>query len=307
MCRMDVHKINVADLLKSIAGDRTIDWVLNPGNAGDSLISAGTVQLLTDRNIPFRSINDYDHYDSTGRILCYSGGGCFVPYYSFGRDFLSKHLERADRIILLPHTIDGNEDFLASLRSNVTLICRESASYMHCRRVTKVDVYAADDLAFSLDARKFLARRARWLARLMEMFGAQSADSLSHRDPRISVKMQERYRNFLTNAKVTKTLAVWREDVERNEQRPVNAENDIANIFGIESSYGLPAMLTSAEYFLRAVDLFEAIRTDRLHVAVAGAILGKDVEIFPNSYFKNRAMYEFSLRRYPNVRFVEWT
>jgi SAM-dependent methyltransferase len=66
-------------------------------------------------------------------------------------------------------------------------------------------------------------------------------------------------------------------------------------------------MLTSAEYLLRAVDQFETIRTDRLHVAVAGVLLGKKVEIYPNSYFKNRAMYDFSFKRYPGARFIEWS
>lgn len=46
------------------------------------------------------------------------------------------------------------------------------------------------------------------------------------------------------------------------------------------------------------------MRTDRLHVAIAGALLGKSVELHANSYFKNRAVYQFSLRSFPSVRFV---
>src|SRR5262245_14120718 len=145
---MIVEKISVADLLKTVAAGRTIDWVLNPGNAGDSLIVAGTVQLLVDHNIPYRWINDYEGYDGTGRIVCYSGGGCLVPYYDFAHNFLARHHERAAHVVLLPHTVDGNEDLLAAFGSNVTLICREAASYVHCLKVSKgANVYAADDLA----------------------------------------------------------------------------------------------------------------------------------------------------------------
>jgi exopolysaccharide biosynthesis predicted pyruvyltransferase EpsI len=289
---MAVEKISVPDFLKSVAAGQTIDWVLNPGNAGDSLIVAGTVQLMSDHGISYRCINEYDRYDSTGRIMCYSGGGCLVPYYTFGRDFLMRHHERAQHIVLLPHTVDGNEDLLAAFGSNVTLICREEISYQYCRRASRAQVYAADDLAFSLAAKQFLT---------------QPQNALSLRDEKISARLLSRYREFLAHAGGENTLAAWREDVEQNVKRPMAASHDIANVFGIESTYGLGAMLTSAEYFLRTVDHFATIRTDRLHVAVAGVLLGKRVEIYPNSYFKNRAMYEFSLTRYPGARFVEWS
>jgi exopolysaccharide biosynthesis predicted pyruvyltransferase EpsI len=289
---MAVEKIRVADILKTVANGRTIDWVLNPGNAGDSLIVAGTVQLLTDHGIPYRCIHDYERYDGTGRILCYSGGGCLVPYYDFGHNFLARHHEHAEHLVLLPHTVDGNEDLLAAFGSNVTLICREATSYAHCRRTSiRANVYAADDLAFSLAAREFLQ--------------GPRAD-LALRDQAVAAKMQPRYLEFLDRTEEGKTLVVWREDVERSGSRSDPPRHDIANTFGIESTYGLAAMLTSAEYFLRAIDHFDAIRTDRLHVAGAGALLNKKVEIYPNSYFKNRAMYDFTLRQYPDVHFVDW-
>jgi exopolysaccharide biosynthesis predicted pyruvyltransferase EpsI len=288
-----VEKVDVADLLKSIAAGREIDWVLNPGNAGDSLIVAGTVQLLTSHDIPYRCIFDYDHYDGTDRIVCYSGGGCLVPYYTFAREFLARHHERAAHVVMLPHTIVGNEDLLGGFGRNVTLICREAFSYRHCRAAARAaDVHVADDLAFRLDARVFLSR---------------PSGPLGHRDEAVEVKMRERYRDFFLSRAVGRSaLAVWRGDVERSKRRMEPAQHDIANTFGIESIYGPAAMLTSAEYFLRTVDQFQEIRTDRLHVAVAGALLGKRVEIYPNGYFKNRAMYDFSLRTFPGVTFVEW-
>jgi exopolysaccharide biosynthesis predicted pyruvyltransferase EpsI len=288
-----VEKVDVADLLKSITGGREIDWILNPGNAGDSLIVAGTVQLFNDHDIPYRCIHDYADYDGANRIVCYSGGGCLVPYYSFAREFLIRHHKRAAHVIVLPHTIDGNEDLLGEFGRNVTLICREVSSYRHCRAAVKAaDVHAADDLAFGLEVRAFLSRLP---------------GPLGHRDEAIEAKMRARYRDFfLSRATGRSSLAVWREDIERSERRTQPPQHDIANTFGIESIHGPAAMLTSAEYFLRTVDQFQEIRTDRLHVAVAGALLGKRVEIYPNGYYKNRAMYDFSLRKFPTVTFVEW-
>jgi exopolysaccharide biosynthesis predicted pyruvyltransferase EpsI len=44
--------------------------------------------------------------------------------------------------------------------------------------------------------------------------------------------------------------------------------------------------------------------TDRLHVGIFSAILGKETYLYPNSYFKNKGVYEYSLRKFPNVKFV---
>ena len=42
-----------------------------------------------------------------------------------------------------------------------------------------------------------------------------------------------------------------------------------------------------------------------LHLAIAGALLGKPVECYPNSYFKNEAVYHFSMKdRFPNVQWM---
>jgi exopolysaccharide biosynthesis predicted pyruvyltransferase EpsI len=51
-----------------------------------------------------------------------------------------------------------------------------------------------------------------------------------------------------------------------------------------------------AYYLLFFIKQFDIINTNRLHVCLAGAILGKEVNFYPNSYYKNRAVYEFSMK-----------
>lgn len=46
------------------------------------------------------------------------------------------------------------------------------------------------------------------------------------------------------------------------------------------------------------------IYTDRLHVAILGAMLDKPVSFFGNSYHKNRGVYDYSLSDNPNITFV---
>jgi hypothetical protein len=51
--------------------------------------------------------------------------------------------------------------------------------------------------------------------------------------------------------------------------------------------------------FLWTVARHELIRTDRAHVMIAAAMLGKRVEYWPSNYHKLRALAEFSLATYP--------
>lgn len=46
------------------------------------------------------------------------------------------------------------------------------------------------------------------------------------------------------------------------------------------------------------------VYTDRLHVAILSAILGKETYLYPNSYHKNKGVYELSLHGFPNVKFI---
>lgn len=45
--------------------------------------------------------------------------------------------------------------------------------------------------------------------------------------------------------------------------------------------------------------------TDCLHVGTLSAILGKEIFLYPNFYYKNKGVYEFSLHKFPNVRFID--
>ncbi|MBI1249055.1 hypothetical protein GC197_14585 [bacterium] len=48
--------------------------------------------------------------------------------------------------------------------------------------------------------------------------------------------------------------------------------------------------------FFEILDHCKVIHTDRLHVAIAGCLLHREVHLYPGSYFKNRAVFESSIR-----------
>lgn len=59
--------------------------------------------------------------------------------------------------------------------------------------------------------------------------------------------------------------------------------------------------------FLELVARFAVIFTDRLHIAIAGAVLGADVRLLDGNYGKNAEVYEMSLHpTFPTVQLCEW-
>lgn len=54
---------------------------------------------------------------------------------------------------------------------------------------------------------------------------------------------------------------------------------------------------------LAYLDQFDQIVTNRLHIGILAGLLHKEVDFYPNNYFKNKAVYEFSMRdQFPHVR-----
>ena len=61
---------------------------------------------------------------------------------------------------------------------------------------------------------------------------------------------------------------------------------------------------TPIDGFLARIAAVDEVHTNRLHVGIAGAMLGRKVTFYDNDYFKNRAIFRTSIEPYyPNVRF----
>ncbi|MBU1558012.1 DUF4254 domain-containing protein [Patescibacteria group bacterium] len=91
------------------------------------------------------------------------------------------------------------------------------------------------------------------------------------------------------------TLNSFRVDVESN-KKELPADNE-------DISYDGWCMKPLQEFLVK-IQKYEEVRTDRLHVAIASAMLGKRVLFYSNSYYKNMAVYEYSLKKYPEVIFI---
>ena len=151
-----VHDLRepVATFLSAYAGMEII-FVPNPGNCGDALIATGTVQAFRRAGVRYRPIGSDE--DLSGKHVFLGGGGNLVPQYRDMRDLLEK-VWKAERVILLPHTIRENIDLIAKLDSRFALFCRDLPSFNHVRHVNPtVSCILAHDMAFHLDVDGFLS------------------------------------------------------------------------------------------------------------------------------------------------------
>ncbi|MEX0676732.1 MAG: hypothetical protein WD063_06625 [Pirellulales bacterium] len=89
----------------------------------------------------------------------------------------------------------------------------------------------------------------------------------------------------------------FRTDAESGRCRTIPPTNDDISLKGNQFTDVSPLVDTVAK--------FESIHTDRLHVAITGCLLAKKVFLYPNSYFKNRAVYLSSIKdQFDNIEFM---
>lgn len=247
-----MEELDLKHFLEKYRGT-SVDFCRFPGNYGDSLIWHGTKILLNKLDI-------HENYveipsSKSNDVLFIDGGGNFVDYYSDIKDFLVKKPDLYKEIVILPHTIFGDEQInvLNSLSGNVTVFCREKVSFEFLKeKFTNGNLYLWHDCAFYNEFQKILNGQG--------------------------------------------VLNAFREDKESVIESTPESNYDI--------SYNGYATKPLNE-FVKYLSKYEEINTDRLHVAICGTLLGKKVNLFPNSYYKNRAVFDYSLSRFPNISFVE--
>jgi exopolysaccharide biosynthesis predicted pyruvyltransferase EpsI len=274
-----------AELLRAASRERVL-YYPNPGNAGDSLIAAATYQIFSAYDISY----DVDEFrggiDPTAfndRILIIGGGGNLIDLYSNVRNILNAAVGRAKQIILLPHTVRGNEELLRSLPNYVTIICREAISYQHCVKYCReAEVVLGHDMALFCDTQTILtnaeyarAGNARTQQNYAEHAQKRGLDNIPEQGP---IK-------FCFRADREKTF----------DARSIPNNLDISDVF----RYGcIERRAFIASYcVLKFLSGSERVFTDRLHVGIGSYLLNIPCELYDNSYGKNSSIFLHSLSR----------
>ena len=263
---------DMQEFMSRFANRDDVVYITNPGNAGDNLIGQGTLQLMDTVGVRYQ----FGHCNSVYRnkTLLYAGGGNFVPMYTHFKHFLANNVA-SNQIVLLPHTIYGNESIIKSLPDSVVIVCREPVSYAHVHKLitNKRNVLLAHDMAFHVNLEK------------LEVVPIPPREEAEDR---------------------CKTLHAYRLDVEYNPSiNPPKDNIDVSNLF-CSGTDSIALLESVSKDLLDFVNMYDVVETNRLHVAIGAALLGKRVRFHNNSYYKCRAIYDFSLKdSYTNVRFIE--
>ncbi len=297
-------RTDINDFLAQFRG-QTVHVFINTGNAGDSLIGAGAFQLFDRAGI--RVVEPMANgFDARGKTVFYGGGGNLVGDTTHSHRVISQVHRDAKRLVILPHTITRVDPLLDALGAHVTVFARERVTYEYiASRPRAYEALLADDLALSLDPAVLRAKPLGAVPFWLPAWYAANKLTGQRAVPRLSGVWRAFSRRSLAQAVPGAPrggrLDAFRLDGE-SLGKPVPAGNvDLSEVFTIGTA---PRGLTelTAQRLLEAIDGFEEIHTDRLHVGIASALLGKRVHFFPNNYYKVRAVYEFSVReRFPNV------
>lgn len=266
-----------------------------PGNAGDSAINAATYQLFDRFGLAFEVVgDDVEAATTRGRVVVCSGGGNLVPFYSDMRHFVARHHAGCRQLVLLPATMRGHEDLLGALGQHVTLLCRDRPSFEHVRKhAPNARVEASHDVALHLNV-EALRTKARQQFLPLVSSPAQARRNLRRRWR--ALRYDQR------NVSNPGELFAFRTDVEGLPGRALNEANLDVSVEFVSDDMSPALTLEATWRMLAFLDRYPTVHTDRLHVAILSALLGKEVRMHDNSYGKNRVVYEQSLRdAFPRV------
>jgi exopolysaccharide biosynthesis predicted pyruvyltransferase EpsI len=199
------------------------------------------------------------------------GGGAFIHAEASLVRVVREWHRYARCLVVLPHTYLGQEDLLAEFGSNVELFARERVSHGQLQSHARgAKVHLAHDMAFELDLEKAMGCRTP-IAR--ESFAPK--------------RLFRRYRWML---------------LEKGRRRLFG--HRVLHCFRTDNEHtSIPLACRATRMIIRSFSHYDEIQTNRLHLAVAGALLGKRVRFHANSYHKCRSVYDFSIKeRFPNVQ-----
>lgn len=291
-------------LLQKEVGDSPITLACFPGNAGDHLITTSSLNALRSFGLTVNLLHAGDNLEETvtGKTLAIGGGGNLVPNYTDVAELIERVGHLCQRLIILPHTIKGHEPLLRTLPERTLIFCRERPSYDYVHQTTPAQTYLCDDMVFYSDIDTFRPPNIEWQW-LRDMAGAYRVKGIS-RKRYLQVKLRLLSAKRRAGGAGARVGHFYRTDCE-SAGRPIPKDNCDVSVMFNYGDRSLQRIEESARDFVMFIDQFSEVHTDRLHVCIAAARLGKSVYFSAGSYHKCRSVYENSiLGHFDNVQWV---
>ena len=231
-----------------------------------------------------------------------------VDFYRFPGNYGDSLIWHGTKILLNELNIHESYVEIDSLKSNDILFIDGGGNF--------VDYYS--------DVRDFLSKKHDLYGEIIilphTIFGDRQIDVLNSLSGNVTVFCRERvsfnfvkqmlqkgnvylwhdcafYNNLLKSPDGNGVLNAFRQDKESILNNIPFANNDLSY-----NGYATKPLDELINYLME----YREINTDRLHLAICATLIDKKVNLFPNSYYKNKAVFDYSLKRFPNISFKEY-
>ncbi len=288
------------------------------GNNGDDLIIAGAEAVFSASGI--RRVDTPREAD----VIVINGGGMFVEGFIQG---ITKVREYSEIFPDKPLCIGPQSFHLSSFalrdavvrRTSPLIICvRETPSQENLDEilhgVPRVEFLRDHDLAFQIPALDpiFTRPRSEQHILVVERLDGEHHSHAGRSRRHSRAPWHRRFAYWVLPQSTKQLLRKRRQEAKSERITPyrVWVEKTIATEFSALA--GLPRLardissreVASFPQFVDAVAASALVFTDRLHVGILAARMGKRTFLFEGSYHKCRGIYERSLAGFPNVTLV---
>lgn len=261
-----------ARLAALLAPGGQVHFMPNGGNLGDALINQAAIQGFRRCGIPWRLLRGGREWVREGDLLVYGGGGSLVEDYPGSYGCLHFLHSLGAQVVVLPQTVRGNAPFWRELPPTL-VFCRDPASFHYLQSFGRHEAQLAHDLAPDL---------------LLNIAPFETVLHYRQALERLGLLQETPLRAFRVDGEATANRERSQIDLS------ALAYPDMQSLASIESA---------ALSLLHMVAPFRRIETDRLHVMIAGALLGLEVDFHDTAHGKLSAIHALSLRdRFPLVR-----
>jgi exopolysaccharide biosynthesis predicted pyruvyltransferase EpsI len=270
-----------------------------PGNPGDRLIRRGTLQLLTDLDV--KTTNDQQQAD----ILLFPGG-CPTIWPDV-MDLIVKTLENYPdkKIVIGPATFEFGftdwPDIFSRYANRIAgLFCRDNRSYQN---LTTAELPETIVQGLSHDPAIYL-KNFKWLEELKSDLSEEYILVALRRDKEMLPSAEERLTRkimpLLSEKKSAKILHWAKKSAKLHKLKDIR--KSCARDLPIRD---VEIWLLDDSQYLQTICGAKEVHTDRLHVMIVAAMLGKKVFAYKTLYGKLENVYEHSLKGWADVTFVD--
>lgn len=293
---------NIRNSLESIGN---FYFLPNKGNLGDVVIAFAEFQYFDSLKFNYKvfDISKKSSYKEDFNLV-YGGGGIWHNLYHKDYQDILKVFKspKLKKCIVLPSSFYNCDDVLKAFDERFIVFCREKQSYEYCiKKNKKAKFILADDMVVDSNFDIFNYSLEKSFCLTKSPFQIENiAQAYQCYTPVIEQAFENlhKYKSF----EIGYLLRTDKESVFNNTKIKQLAIDPSSFAFNYACDKALNTLLT--QVFLTIISQFDIVVTDRLHIGICAAKLGKKTLLIDNSYKKLSNVYEKSLKTFSNVHLV---